>query len=314
MPGLIDFYEAHKKDRDKFEILAFHDGTVKDFADLDKKMEAPKKKYWDGRDLPFPILLDATGQTIKDFGIRAFPTTILIDPEGKLVGQAREEDLEDKLPPLPMPVRIAAALDRTIGFGIEEPTLEDAMRTLAQRAHVPIRLDQANLKEVGITPQTRIPLEMGALVTLRSALNLVLDAHCSLTYEQDDKGLVIRHRKHDTPPAPLSPTPSAKQRSAAKSIEQTLDRKISFEFQDKPLREATQYLENKIRVDLILSPLDRKEGLLDPKSPVTCAVKDVPLREALHKLLEPIGVTYTIRDEVIVLTALRPPPKASSGK
>ena len=89
MPGLIDLYEAHKKDREKFEILAFHDGTVKDFADLDKKLEGPRQKYWGGRDLPFPILLDATGQTIKDWGVHAFPTTLLIDPEGKLVGRSR---------------------------------------------------------------------------------------------------------------------------------------------------------------------------------------------------------------------------------
>jgi hypothetical protein len=312
LPGLIDLYEAHKKNRDKFEILAFHDGTVKDFADLDKKMETPKAKYWGGRDLPFPILLDATGQTIKDYGIHAFPTTLLIDPEGKLVGQAREEDLEEKLPPLPMSVRVSRALDRTIGFGLEDPTLEEAVTTLSRRAHVPIRLDKNNLKEIGITPETRLPFSMGGLVTLRSALNLVLDVEGGLTFEQDDKGLVIRHRSPGI--VPSRPAPSAKQRAFAKRAQQSLDQKISFDFKDKPLSAVAQFLENKIGENFVLSPGDRKEGLLDPKKTITCSVKDVPLREALSKLLEPIGVTYTIRDEVIVLNALRPPPKASPAK
>ena len=107
MPGWIDFYDAHAKDRDKFEILAFHDGTAKTFAELDEKTVQSRKRYWGGRDLPFPILLDATGQTIKTFDVHAFPTTLLIDPEGKMVGHATEEQLEAKLPPLPMPVRVA---------------------------------------------------------------------------------------------------------------------------------------------------------------------------------------------------------------
>jgi hypothetical protein len=309
---LIDLYEAHKKDRDKFEIIAFHDGTVKDFADLDKKMETPKRKYWAGRDLPFPILLDASGQTIKDYGVHAFPTTILIDPEGKLVGQAREEDLEEKLPALPMSVRVARALDRSIGFGLDDPTLEAAVKTLAQRAHVPIRLDKDNLKEVGVTPETRLPFTMGGLVTLRSALNLVLDAD-HLTYAQDDKGIVIRHHKGDSP-VPPTPVPSAAQKTFAKNVEQTLDEKISFDFKDKPLADVAQFLENKTRENFVLSPSDRKEGALNPKTRVTCSVKDVPLREALKKLLEPIAVTYTIRDEVIVLNALRIKPSGGSRK
>jgi hypothetical protein len=52
-------------------------------------------------------------------------------------------------------------------------------------------------------------------------------------------------------------------------------------------------------------------GALDPKMLVTGSAKDVPLREALTKLLGPLGVDYTFRDEVIVLTAK---PKSAAGK
>jgi hypothetical protein len=58
--------------------------------------------------------VDSTGQTIKDYGVHAFPTTLLIDPEGKLVGEAREEQLEAKLPELPLAIRLAKALDKKL--------------------------------------------------------------------------------------------------------------------------------------------------------------------------------------------------------
>jgi len=97
LPTLIDFYEEYGDD-DRFEILAFHDDSVKSLEELDEKLVKIKKKYWKGRDLPFPVLHDSTGETIGQFGIRAFPTMILVDPEGKLVGMTHGVDeLKSKL-------------------------------------------------------------------------------------------------------------------------------------------------------------------------------------------------------------------------
>lgn len=96
LPGLIDFYEHHGDD-ERFEILAFHDASVKSLAELDEKLVSVKKNHWGGRDLPFPVLHDNTGATIEQFGVRAFPTMILVDPEGRLVGQAHLDDLKRKL-------------------------------------------------------------------------------------------------------------------------------------------------------------------------------------------------------------------------
>jgi hypothetical protein len=304
---LIDLYEAHKKDRDKFEILAFHDGTVKDFADLDKKLETPRKSYWGGRDLPFPILLDASGQTIKDWGVRAFPTTVLIDPDGKLVGQAGEEQLEAKLPPLPMSVRIVRGLDRNISLMLEDPKLEDACKFLAQRSRLPIRLDAAALKKVGVTPETRVPLTMAGSISLRSWLALVLEG-LYLRCDEDDKGLVIRAAPPEESRS-ARPAASKGQRTAAQNIEKALDQKVSFDFKDKPLAEVVRFFENKTRENFVLDPLDRRDGLLNPKTLVSGSAKDVPLREALRKLLDPLEMDFTVRNEVVVLTGRRPPPR-----
>lgn len=84
MPQLIDFYEEFESRRNEFEILAFHRNNRHSFSVLDADMETAKKKYWKGRDLPFPILLDSTGDTIKELGVDSYPTLLLIDPDGNL--------------------------------------------------------------------------------------------------------------------------------------------------------------------------------------------------------------------------------------
>src|SRR5262249_40883306 len=92
LPRLMDLYEEHRDHREQFEILPFNLEYAKDWEDNERKMRDVRKNAWHGKDLPFPILLDATRETIVSFGIRAFPTTILIDPDGKLVGEVSEEE------------------------------------------------------------------------------------------------------------------------------------------------------------------------------------------------------------------------------
>jgi len=82
----MDFYQAHQNDRDKFEIIAFHDNSVSNLAELEKKMRPLEQGVWKGRKLPFPVLLDSSGQTVRtNYGVRGFPTVLLIDPTGILV-------------------------------------------------------------------------------------------------------------------------------------------------------------------------------------------------------------------------------------
>jgi len=304
---LIDLYETREKDRDKFEIIAFHDGTVKDFKELDEKLKTVKKMYWRDRDLPFPILLDSTGQTIKDYGVRAFPTTILIDPEGKLVGEAREEQLEAKLPELPITIRLAKAMDKNVSYSLDDPQLDQAIKMLSTLARIPIRLDQEKFKTAGVAPSTKVPYKMQGFVSLRSALNLLLDG-LDLGYEQDDQGLLITARKGE---ASSSGKLSEPQRACAERIQKTLERKVSFDFKDKSLAEVAQHFEQQTQENFVLEPAARRAGLLNPNTLVTGSAKDVPLGEALEKLLGPLGVRFVVRDEVVVLSAKSRAPSAN---
>ena len=92
----MEFYDQHQGERDRFEIIAFHDGTAKSLEDIDAKTKDVQEKLWK-RPLPFPVLLDASGETTKRWGVHAFPTTVLIDPEGRLVRGGSERMLEQKL-------------------------------------------------------------------------------------------------------------------------------------------------------------------------------------------------------------------------
>jgi hypothetical protein len=93
----MSLYEHRKDQRGEFEILAFHDESAKDFAELDAKLEPIADRIWKGKSLPFPILLDSTGETVRLYGIEHFPTLVLIDPQGRVVGEVGEEMLEEVL-------------------------------------------------------------------------------------------------------------------------------------------------------------------------------------------------------------------------
>ncbi len=90
LPGLMAFYDDHRADRDRFEILAFcsdFGGGLDSVAALEKQLEPVRDHVWGGRSLPFPVLLDNTFQTYERLGLEGAGVSsfLLIDPAGKLV-------------------------------------------------------------------------------------------------------------------------------------------------------------------------------------------------------------------------------------
>ena len=97
MPELIKVHDQFK-DR-PVVILAVHDQSVQSREAYDRKLAGVKHTVWEDRDLPFRVALDlpdpelAEGQsaigegvTCKRYQIEGFPTTMVIDREGKIVG------------------------------------------------------------------------------------------------------------------------------------------------------------------------------------------------------------------------------------
>ena len=86
LPELASFYEQHKADRQRFEIVAFCcDPETEDVGQLYKNLKAVVEKAWKGKELPFPLVLDSERRTQESYGISLYPTLLLIDPDGRLV-------------------------------------------------------------------------------------------------------------------------------------------------------------------------------------------------------------------------------------
>ena len=97
MPKLIELHNKYAKKG--LVVVGVHDGSLGSLKELEAKMKQLEEKSW-GRDLPFLIALDgggkrpikgtnltALGATTAAYGIDAFPTTILIDKSGRVVGK-----------------------------------------------------------------------------------------------------------------------------------------------------------------------------------------------------------------------------------
>ncbi len=76
-------------------VLALHDQSIQSREALDVKLEHAKRAVWKGRDLPFRVAFNASlpgvgeddpghgrGMTCRRYQINAFPTTLVIGPDG----------------------------------------------------------------------------------------------------------------------------------------------------------------------------------------------------------------------------------------
>ncbi|HUT28816.1 MAG TPA: M56 family metallopeptidase [Sedimentisphaerales bacterium] len=98
MPKLMDL---HDKYSDKgLVIIGVHDDSIESIPELDNKLRKVKNAGWAGREIPFLIALDGGGDKVVEgtdrtvrgattaaYGVSAFPTSVLIDKRGRLVGR-----------------------------------------------------------------------------------------------------------------------------------------------------------------------------------------------------------------------------------
>lgn len=83
-------------------IVAVHDDSVESIEAMDRELAKVQGNYWTDRDLPFLIALDGggptrvrrtgmtcRGQTTAAYGITSFPTSLLIDRDGTLIGPVK---------------------------------------------------------------------------------------------------------------------------------------------------------------------------------------------------------------------------------
>ena len=308
---MIGLYQDYADHRDKFEVIAIHDQSVKSFAELDEKLPKIKRQFWQGNDLPFPILLDTTGATEKLYGIHAHPTHLLIDPAGKLVGEVSAEELVAKLPPLP--VAKVWAHQRDVQKNVMWSFVGND-RTPARMAEMfkrwtrcPVRVDEAALKACGLAPGEPLPgVLVGYPVTLRSIEDLFLAPHgLGIVPAADGKKLLITKR-----PA-LAEPPSYLQKLRAKELNERLDhgptaaeqkQSKPLEIKDQTLLEAFKLVQREFELPIALDATAMQSGTLDPAAKVSGQIGPGELRQSLNKMIAPLALFVEVRSEAVVVT------------
>lgn len=303
IPEMMALYEAHADHRDKFEIIAIHNSTVNSIEEMDEKTKYIREHYWQGKALPFPQLIDKDNKTIDALTIRAFPTALLIDPEGKLVGDVTAEDLEAKLPPLPIAKRWAMHRDlqKHVIWSFEPPrdTLTNFAEVLKDSTQCEVEFDEGALKAKGLKPDSPVPgILFGIPITLRTIeQHFLAPQGLGISPSPDGKKLLITKR------AETKEEPSYLQKYRSKELNERLDRVPKSDakeaakplvINDQPLLGALK----RIGQDFNL-PFASTEPL--PAVKVSGTISPKELRQSLTKFLEPAGLTFEVWHEVLLL-------------
>jgi general secretion pathway protein D len=87
-------------------------------------------------------------------------------------------------------------------------------------------------------------------------------------------------------------------------IEQRLKTPVSLQFKDATLEEVMKYLAKLANVSIYLDPRGLTEEAVDTSTPVTINLEqEITLKSALSLILEPLHLSYVIKDEVLKITS-----------
>lgn len=97
----------------------------------------------------------------------------------------------------------------------------------------------------------------------------------------------------------------ARQRSEKElEIEQKLKTPISLRFQEMPLSQVVEELGKLAQVNMYLDARGLAEEAVNTDTPVTIELsQEISLKSALHLILEPLHLSYVIKDEVLRITS-----------
>ncbi len=87
------------------------------------------------------------------------------------------------------------------------------------------------------------------------------------------------------------------------AIESKLKDRVSMNVDKQPLSEAIAFLQNYTGLNIVLDPKAVSEEGLTSSSPVSLVVNQVQLKTALKLMLRPLGLTYKVEDEVVLITS-----------
>jgi len=88
------------------------------------------------------------------------------------------------------------------------------------------------------------------------------------------------------------------------SILKTLNSVISVDFKDQKLQDIVEYLQDKTGQTILLDRESLREKEVDYETMVSLKARKISVRALLRKLLNDLGLTYVIKDEMIQVTTM----------
>ena len=101
----------------------------------------------------------------------------------------------------------------------------------------------------------------------------------------------------------FGPSAAAELAASEEMIEKALLRPVTLEVVETPLDKIVEQLARQLDVNNVL--IDQRalnDAGIDPATPVTCKVTNLPLRFALDEILRPLQLTWIIRSGALVVT------------
>jgi hypothetical protein len=90
--------------------------------------------------------------------------------------------------------------------------------------------------------------------------------------------------------------------AAAKAINEALSSSTELEFIEVPLEDLVEFLKDYHKIEVVIDKKALNDVGIESDHPVTCNLKGISLRSALRLILGQMDLTYTIRDEVLLIT------------
>ncbi len=105
------------------------------------------------------------------------------------------------------------------------------------------------------------------------------------------------------------PKAAPKAQTPEQRIEVALCESTNLEFVETPLQDVLDFLKDVHKVEIQLDSQALDAASIGSDTPITRNLKNITLAAALKHVLAPLGLTYVVRDEVLLITT----PEAARG-
>lgn len=293
IPSAIVLHDLAARDGLPIKVLGIHELDASTVAEVEAKLPGIKQQFWGGRDLPFAWVVDADQSIAKSLGVSGYPTTILIDPEGIVVGERRESALANSIHALSPDHRAEWLLAEPSPFWFRNCSINGLIDPYFWGLPTEPTPDaKVILEKIGGVKFGTFSCD-GAI---GSVLNLLFEG-TGLTWRIEGGKLIVERGVDSSWRAPFAA-------SREQSIVGLLSTRPELQFSGT-LADLTEYLAGRVEPYFVMLPQDVFAGRINPDRKVTFKTRGGTLWDELTALLEPLGMRLTVRHEMVVIEAIR---------